>query len=177
MAPDRHTFQNEVPMVSISTLKAYCNSCHKNRKITVFRVGHYTQCRYCFRKAEKKKDKEERASAREESYSSRRGFCDTKEWRILRGWALEFYGEICHACGSKERIQVDHIKPKSKYPELAYEFDNLQVLCRACNFDKSNYHEIDYRLTTLDGLENDTERHKGFIQKNKLALQVIRREL
>ena len=33
-------------------------------------------------------------------------------------------------------ITVDHIKPRSKYPELALEIENLRVLCRSCNSKK-----------------------------------------
>jgi 5-methylcytosine-specific restriction endonuclease McrA len=42
-------------------------------------------------------------------------------------------------------IHIDHIKPRSKYPELELEFDNLQVLCATCNVKKSNIDETDYR--------------------------------
>ena len=40
---------------------------------------------------------------------------------------------------------VDHIKPRSKYPELSLVFDNLQVLCGACNKGKGNKYQTDYR--------------------------------
>ncbi|RYZ77711.1 MAG: hypothetical protein EOP05_00795 [Proteobacteria bacterium] len=42
-------------------------------------------------------------------------------------------------------MHVDHIKPRSKYPHLELEFSNLQVLCRQCNFGKSNKYEDDFR--------------------------------
>jgi len=48
-------------------------------------------------------------------------------------------------CGSTENIEVDHIKPRSKFPELRWDFDNLQILCRKCNVLKWNYHSTDYR--------------------------------
>jgi 5-methylcytosine-specific restriction endonuclease McrA len=53
-------------------------------------------------------------------------------------------------CGRSKRkhgvvIHVDHIKPKSKYPELALEYNNLQLLCEDCNLGKSNKYETDYR--------------------------------
>ena len=48
-------------------------------------------------------------------------------------------------CGSKEHINVDHIKPRSSYPELSLEFDNLQVLCAGCNLEKGGEGETDYR--------------------------------
>jgi 5-methylcytosine-specific restriction endonuclease McrA len=67
------------------------------------------------------------------------------DWQLLRRRVLHFYGAICMCCGSTKNINIDHIKPKSKYPELAMEFSNLQVLCWPCNKSKNNRHETDYR--------------------------------
>ncbi len=69
-------------------------------------------------------------------------------WKLLRAKVLKTYGRECMCCGSKQEIQVDHIKPKSIYPELAFDFNNLQVLCRKCNFDKG-LNIIDYRKKHL----------------------------
>jgi len=42
-------------------------------------------------------------------------------------------------------MHIDHIKPRSKYPELTFVFENLQVLCEDCNVGKSNLDETDWR--------------------------------
>jgi len=68
-----------------------------------------------------------------------------KKWQKLRKAVFRKYGKVCMKCGSTGEIHVDHIKPKSKYPELAYEFSNMQLLCRDCNYEKSNKNTIDYR--------------------------------
>lgn len=68
-----------------------------------------------------------------------------EQWRLLREQVFRVYGKICLKCGSKENIQVDHIKPKSKYPLLEYSFNNLQPLCWPCNKEKCNRNESDYR--------------------------------
>lgn len=78
-------------------------------------------------------------------------FLKTPEWKALRSLVLEFYGCVCMKCGATKRIQVDHIKPKSRYPELALAFSNLQVLCWLCN--KAKWHdqsEVDYRQAAND---------------------------
>lgn len=72
-------------------------------------------------------------------------FLDSPEWKSLRLKVIGHYGKQCMRCGSKEKITVDHIKPRSKFPNLALEFDNLQVLCWGCNKDKFNIDETDYR--------------------------------
>jgi 5-methylcytosine-specific restriction endonuclease McrA len=42
-------------------------------------------------------------------------------------------------------LHIDHIKPKSKYRHLAFDFENLQILCAECNIIKGDREEIDYR--------------------------------
>lgn len=69
----------------------------------------------------------------------------SKEWLSLRRIVLKKYGAICMKCGGNEAIAVDHIKPRSLYPKLELDFDNMQVLCRSCNSKKSNKNSIDYR--------------------------------
>ena len=74
------------------------------------------------------------------------GFLKSKEWKQLRLRALELYGLVCIKCGrdnSKQfPINVDHIKPRKFFPELALEISNLQPLCGPCNKRKGNQYKI-----------------------------------
>ncbi len=75
-------------------------------------------------------------------------FYDSKEWREVRFKVLRKYGYQCLACGRKPPevvIHVDHIKPRSKYPNLELDINNLQPLCADCNIGKNNYSEEDLR--------------------------------
>jgi hypothetical protein len=80
-------------------------------------------------------------------------FYDSPEWHKIRYEALRRSNGHCELCGASKAdgviIQVDHIKPRSKYPELALEPSNLQVLCRPCNMGKSNTDQIDWRKPKL----------------------------
>lgn len=71
------------------------------------------------------------------------------EWRRLRMTVLKKYGSRCQCCGATpadgKRMNVDHIKPRRKYPELALTESNLQVLCEDCNHGKGNWDETDWR--------------------------------
>lgn len=78
-------------------------------------------------------------------FAKTKEFLKSWEWTKLRFQVLKEYGAVCMLCGSKEKICVDHIKPRSKYPELALEFDNLQVLCNLCNKGKGAWDETDFR--------------------------------
>jgi len=67
-------------------------------------------------------------------------FYDLPAWKTLRKKILLRDGKTCRICDRKNinsnDITVDHIKPRSKYPELALDESNLQVLCRRCNSSK-----------------------------------------
>jgi 5-methylcytosine-specific restriction endonuclease McrA len=76
-------------------------------------------------------------------------FLRSAEWKKLRAQVIEKFGAKCMCCGftskHSHKINVDHIKPRKFYPELALNFDNLQVLCARCNKEKGNKHMTDYR--------------------------------
>jgi hypothetical protein len=79
-------------------------------------------------------------------------FLSTFEWRKLRMVALKKYGARCQACGASPKdgvtqLNVDHIKPRKLFPELALDENNLQVLCDACNHGKGNWDQTDWRVS------------------------------
>jgi len=72
-------------------------------------------------------------------------FYKSREWAVLRYKALKKHSGRCQLCGRTAAdgsvISVDHIKPIRKYPHLAMEETNLQVLCRVCNRGKGSWDE------------------------------------
>lgn len=85
-------------------------------------------------------------------------FTSSPAWRVLRFEVLRESNGSCSLCGRSNRehgviLHVDHIKPKSLYPELALHKPNLQVLCEDCNMGKGNRDETDWRTGT------ETDRH------------------
>ena len=85
---------------------------------------------------------EELARERQHRIDETNAFYASAEWRLIRQKVIEEQGQVCSQC-QKEIIDefdltVDHIKPRSKFPDLALELSNLQVLCRSCNSAKSN---------------------------------------
>lgn len=64
----------------------------------------------------------------------------TYEWREIRLKVIRRDGRTCRRCLTVIRrphdLTVDHIQPRIKYPQLALDLANLQVLCRRCNSSK-----------------------------------------
>lgn len=80
-------------------------------------------------------------------------FYDTRQWLDLRYTVLKKYGAKCMLCGDTPSngaiIQVDHVRPRFKYPELELDITNMQVLCRDCNMGKSYTDETDWRCANV----------------------------
>lgn len=76
-------------------------------------------------------------------------FYASAKWKEVRYIALQQAHGKCCLCGGMARdgvsLHVDHIKPRSLYPELAYQLGNLQVLCSDCNIGKSNYDDTNWK--------------------------------
>ena len=96
--------------------------------------------------------KEKKKAAKQKRFKNliNSGMYRSEEWRVLRFRALEASDGCCVLCGrSKAKhgvvMHVDHIKPKSAFPELAFALSNLQVLCEDCNLGKGARSTTDYR--------------------------------
>jgi 5-methylcytosine-specific restriction endonuclease McrA len=76
-------------------------------------------------------------------------FFSSQVWKVLRYEILKRDGAICKCCGVTPEfgavMNVDHIKPRLRYPELALDPNNLQVLCANCNAGKWGLDETDWR--------------------------------
>lgn len=81
-------------------------------------------------------------------------------WRYINGdgecgttlesqdWVKENSDCYCPICGDnysdKEGRTIDHKLPRSQYPWLSMEFQNLWVICRICNRKKGEMHWYEY---------------------------------
>jgi 5-methylcytosine-specific restriction endonuclease McrA len=93
--------------------------------------------------------------------SQRTDFYSSRGWRDLRYKAITANNGKCEACGRGKHdgitIHVDHIKPRSKHPELELTLSNLQILCDDCNLGKSNKDDTDWRSGREGGYANLAE--------------------
>lgn len=82
------------------------------------------------------------------AYVNSAEFLRSFEWRQVRLRALQKYGRVCVCCGATPGsgvvLNVDHVKPRRRFPDLALDIGNLQVLCEECNHGKGNL-TVDFR--------------------------------
>ena len=78
----------------------------------------------------------ELALERQKSIDETNVFYASAQWQLVRELVITEQGRICQECERPIRddfdLTVDHIKPKNKFPELALDKSNLQILCRRC---------------------------------------------
>jgi len=72
-------------------------------------------------------------------------FYSCPEWNVVREETFRRFGDRCLCCGGSFRMAVDHILPRSLYPDHELDPGNLQPLCQSCNSRKSNRDTTDYR--------------------------------
>lgn len=60
-----------------------------------------------------------------------------KRWPAMRLMAKRRDGFACVQCGSKHRLEVDHIEPVRDRPDLSFIIANLQTLCGSCHAKKT----------------------------------------
>jgi len=61
-----------------------------------------------------------------------------RRWAALRVAILRRDRHTCRACGAHGLLEIDHVEPVSRAPELRFDPANLQALCRACHVAKTN---------------------------------------
>lgn len=60
-----------------------------------------------------------------------------RRWPALRTMAKRRDGWQCVKCGSRYRLEVDHIERVLDAPDRAFDLDNLQTLCGPCHGAKT----------------------------------------
>jgi 5-methylcytosine-specific restriction endonuclease McrA len=74
-------------------------------------------------------------------------FRDSSEGKQWKQQFLVQCGYQCLECGQSlisSVSQIDHKHPRSRYHYLAWDPDNLWVICKSCNTDKGNMEWDDY---------------------------------
>ena len=55
-------------------------------------------------------------------------------WTDFKSDLIEVFSELCAYCEERQRGEVDHFQPKSRFPELVYVWPNwVLVVCQSCS--------------------------------------------
>lgn len=97
-----------------------------------------------------------------------------KQMKVIKGQDDDFYTKpawrklrkkilrrdcICMRCYFKfnyvniSNLEVHHIKPRSKYPELEMESTNLITLCKKCNLELGTREALDFEYEILNPID------------------------
>lgn len=126
--------------------KKICSKCGKR-----IPFNETCSCRKINRNEYWKKYHEEHA----ESYKP----LTSERWKKFRNYIINRDGGLCQRCLIKYGIfngndlEVHHIKPRIKYPELIFEESNCITLCTTCNSQLGTAEELDFK--TRIELKND----------------------
>mgnify|MGYP006129259795 CR=1 FL=1 len=99
--------------------------------------------------------------------TAKRIFLKSDAWKKLRLEVFKKYGKQCLKCGTRSRIEVDHIKAVYTFPTLRLDINNLQPLCHDCNSLKG-IGSNDYRqkhTTDMNGSTSISGEYKAANQK------------
>ena len=90
----------------------------------------------------RKIERQKQAEAYEKFMVEYKAFYSTTEWKKLRNQVIQEHKAnnqlFCIACGTTEKLVVDHINPVKIYWEERLERKNLHILCNDCNLGKGS---------------------------------------
>lgn len=100
---------------------------------------------------------------------------DTIEYlTLIRNKIIARDGDSCLCCGSKEKLELDHVKPLSRGG--SNDEDNFQILCSHCN-KKKGINTIRFKNLFIPnlkeaGFEYIIDHYKGFNNHNKEDIRI-----
>lgn len=76
---------------------------------------------------------------KQHNISEHKAIRTTKAYRDWRNSILNKFNHTCSFCGSTERLELDHIEPVSKRPDLVMSDSNARILCKPCHKTTDSY--------------------------------------
>ncbi|WNM51534.1 HNH endonuclease [Staphylococcus phage S-CoN_Ph10] len=119
----------------------------------------YKVCSYCGRRYDANKqcicqvnNSNEYSKQYYEQNKERKKQLNSKRWKTLRERIIKRDGGMCNRCWvslnviETKDLQVHHIKPRSEYPELMYDPNNLITVCKTCNLALGTKGSLDWEV-------------------------------
>lgn len=139
-------------------------------------TGMYKFCNGCGRKIllKNKCDKCTQSKRNERNHYMKNYYQDNKEiqsaltskrWKQFRRLIIQRDKGICQRCLAQknifnnESLQVHHIKPRIKYPELMYDENNVITICKTCNLEIGTAETLDFDINANDQQDQEYTFH------------------
>ena len=80
---------------------------------------------------------------------------NSKTWKDLRKLIIKRDGGMCNRCWvnlniiETEDLQVHHIKPRSEFPNLMFDPENLITVCGTCNLSLGTKGKLDWDIQKI----------------------------
>ena len=92
-------------------------------------------------------------------------------WRCFHDDLERVFASLCAYCEEIAKGEVEHFRPKSKFPDLVYSWSNWLFACHECNQAKSNtWPSTGYVNPCATSLPDRPERHFVFDTQTGLIL-------
>lgn len=86
---------------------------------------------------------------------------NSKRWRTVRRLVIQRDGGFCNRCYAQlgifvtDDLQVHHIIPRSKRPDLMFDEDNLVTVCKTCNLQLGTRDKLDWDIKKVASVNLD----------------------
>jgi uncharacterized protein (TIGR02646 family) len=92
---------------------------------------------------------------------------------------IQMYNAMCCYCeggSSKTNGEIEHLRPKKRFPDLAYDWNNLHWSCGACNHAKGELYDDENPI--LDPTDGEAiDRHISFLMDEEtISIWLIDRD-
>ena len=113
-----------------------CQQCHKNFMVSPYRIDKAKYCsRACIGRS-RSGDKSPHWQGGKTVLSQ--AIRNSEKYKLWRSSVFERDEFTCRNCNQRGgKLEVDHVKLFSRYPELRFEISNGQTLCKDCHRTKT----------------------------------------
>lgn len=91
-------------------------------------------------------------------------------WRRFQAHLDAVFHGLCAYCEGFCKVEVDHFRPKSRFPKLTYKWSNWVMSCHECNHSKAEHWPI-------NGLINPCDQRRDRLAESYFVIDLLTAEI